>query len=57
VETLAEWESRLGGPAESGAGPRFFRIHRSHLVNLDRVRAIRVRKGRLTDLRAAVGLE
>jgi DNA-binding LytR/AlgR family response regulator len=35
---LAEWERRLTGQG-------FVRIHRSYLVNLDRVREIRLRSG------------
>lgn len=40
--TLGEWEKRLRTSAD---GPRFLRIHRSHLVNLERLREIRTRKG------------
>lgn len=43
--SLEDWEERL-------AGEGFFRIHRSYLVNLDRVREIRLREGDTNDWEA-----
>ena len=42
TDRLSSWERRLGGTG-------FMRVHRSYVVNLDRVRELRVRRGDTND--------